>query len=51
VVVDPHSGDEIWESPALLGTIARDGVHFVDVTGNGTLRISVATSLGMYLTR
>jgi hypothetical protein len=51
VAVDPDSGDEIWESRTLLGTIARDGVHFVDVAGNGTLRISVATSLGMYLTR
>jgi hypothetical protein len=51
IVVDPDSGDEIWQSPTLLGSIARDGVHFVDVAGNGTLRISVATSRGMYLTR
>lgn len=49
VVVDSDSGDEIWESPTLLGSIARDGVHFVDV--DGVLRIAVATSLGMYLTR
>ena len=52
VAVDPDTGDEVWESPTLLGTIPRDGVHFVDVAGNGTtLRISVATSIGMYLTR
>jgi hypothetical protein len=51
VVVDSDSGHEIWESPTLLGSIARDGVHFIDVGGDGTLRISVATSLGLYLTR
>jgi outer membrane protein assembly factor BamB len=51
VVVDPDTGDEIWASPPLRGTVSRDGVHFVDVAGNGALRISVATSLGMYLTR
>lgn len=51
IVVDPDSGDEIWTSPALLGSISRAGVHFVDVAGNGELRIGVATSLGMYLTR
>jgi hypothetical protein len=51
VVVDAASGEEVWESPTLLGTIPRDGVHFVDVAGDGALRIGVATSLGMYLTR
>jgi len=51
IVVDPDSGDEIWMSPALLGAIPQGGVHFVDVAGNGELRIGVATSLGMYLTR
>lgn len=51
VVVDAASGEEIWQSPTLYGAIARDGVQFIDPVGNGNLRISVATSLGTYLTR
>jgi len=44
VVVGPDSGDGIWQSPALLDAIPRDA------SGSG-VRISVATRVGMYVTR
>jgi hypothetical protein len=51
VAVDSASGTEIWRSPGLFGEIARSGLHLVDTRGDGTLRMSVATSYGVLLTR
>jgi hypothetical protein len=50
VTVDPRTGVAVSESPALIGGIVRDSVHYVDL-GAGTTRMSVGTDAGMYLTR
>jgi hypothetical protein len=49
VVVDPDSGKEIWRSPALMGTITRGGLHFVELAGER--RMTIATTEGVFLTR
>ena len=51
VTLDPRSGSEVWRSPSLRGDIRKDGVHFLDIEGDGNLRISIASGSGAYLTR
>src|SRR5688572_15824630 len=50
VTVDAQNGAVVSESPPLIGAIARDSVHYVDL-GSGQPRISIGTDAGMYLTR
>ncbi|HEX6999743.1 MAG TPA: VCBS repeat-containing protein [Gammaproteobacteria bacterium] len=49
VALDAVTGNEVWRSPRLLGQVAKDSVHFVDV--GGETRLSVGTQRAMYLTR
>jgi hypothetical protein len=49
VVVDAVSGARVWHSPPLLGGVRSVG--FVDVNGDATPEIAVATGSGMILTR
>ena len=51
VVADPDSGAEIWRSPFLLGSMSRHSVRFHESDRFGRTRISVGTSMGMYITR
>ena len=50
-VVDPDSGAEIWRSPFLLGLISRNSVRFHESDRFGGNRVSVGTSMGVYVTR
>ncbi|HSC15250.1 MAG TPA: VCBS repeat-containing protein, partial [Gammaproteobacteria bacterium] len=50
VTVDAQNGSVVSESPPLIGAIARDSVHYVDL-GSSQPRISIGTDAGMYLTR
>ncbi|HZF29654.1 MAG TPA: VCBS repeat-containing protein, partial [Gammaproteobacteria bacterium] len=50
VTIDPRNGAVVSESPPLIGAIARDSVHYVDL-GSGGTRLSIGTDAGMYLTR
>ncbi|HET9599728.1 MAG TPA: FG-GAP-like repeat-containing protein [Anaeromyxobacteraceae bacterium] len=49
--VDAVGGREIWRSPALLGTVARGSLSYVDAEGDARREIAFGTSSGMYLTR
>jgi len=51
VTVDATWGDEVSRSPALLVEANRDGVHYLDVAGDGRLRLSLTDSFGMLITR
>jgi hypothetical protein len=51
IAVDARNGSEVWRSPALIESVYKDSVHFVDPAGNGNLRIAVATGVGVLLTR
>ena len=51
VALDAVSGAEVWRSPALLGQVSPNSLHFVDPAGDGKLRISFGTRAGMYLTQ
>ena len=48
---DPLLGEEIWRSPPIHGLFAPNGVHFVDIAGDGVLRIAYGTYHGAFLTR
>lgn len=48
---DPLLGEEIWRSPAIHGLFAPNSVHFVDIAGDGVLRIAFGTYHGAFLTR
>jgi len=49
--IDPVSGAEVWHSPALIGTLQKNSLQFVDLDGDGTNEISFATNNGMNYTR
>jgi len=50
-VFDPRLGEEIWQSPPVHGLFAPNSIHFVDIAGDGGLRISYGTYNGVFLTR
>ncbi|HWK49567.1 MAG TPA: VCBS repeat-containing protein, partial [Steroidobacter sp.] len=49
--IDPVAGTDVWRSPLLVSTVARNSVHFVDVDGDGVYEIAFGTYDGMYQTR
>jgi hypothetical protein len=51
IAVDARNGAEVWRSPALIESVYKDSVHFVDPAGNGNSQIAVATGVGVLLTR
>ena len=46
---DPDSGVQIWTSPALLSSVGRNSLHYVDM--GGKTRAAFGTERAMYLTR
>jgi hypothetical protein len=51
VALDADSGKEIWRSPALVNAVSPDSLHFVDVLGNGEIRMALGTRWAMIVTR
>jgi hypothetical protein len=49
--VDPVTGADVWRSPALVGSVSRNSLQFVDLNNDGTKEISFATNKGMNFTR
>jgi len=50
-VVDAQTGGIVFESPPLVGDIQRNSINYVTLPGETRQRISIGTSVGMYLTR
>lgn len=50
-IVDATNGTEIWEAPALAGTVSRGSLNFYDLSGSGQLQMAFGTSVGMFFTR
>ena len=50
-VFDAALGEDVWLSPPIHGQFAPNGVHFVDIAGDGVLRIAFGTYSGVFLTR
>jgi hypothetical protein len=50
-IIDPSSGTLIWQSPALLGEVAKNSLEFLDLSATGQLQMSLGTTWGMYLTQ
>jgi hypothetical protein len=50
-VFDAGLGEDIWLSPPFHGQFPRNSIHFVDVAGDGALRMALGTYSGMFLTR
>lgn len=50
-ILDPVLGEEIWRSPPIPGAFAPNSIHFVDIAGDGVLRLAFGTSSGVFLTR
>jgi hypothetical protein len=49
--VDPMTGHEIFHSPALLGIVQKNSLHFADTNGNGHNELIFGTGQAMYITR
>jgi hypothetical protein len=50
-IVGARTGGIIFESPALIGAVQRDSIHYVTLPGETRPRISIGTSAAMYLTQ
>jgi hypothetical protein len=50
-VFDAVFGEEVWRSPPIKGLFAPNSIHFVDVAGDGNLRIAYGTYHGVFVTR
>ena len=50
-VRDAATGVELWRSPALLGSIPANGIHFFELPGSGEAAIAIAGQFAMYVTR
>jgi hypothetical protein len=51
VTVDAVSGAVVSSSPLLFGNVMHDSIQYVDVNGDGKLRLAIGTTIGTYLTR
>lgn len=51
VAVDADTGAEVWRSPNLPGSIPKNSVHYVDLSGGGVAAMAFGTTYGMYMTR
>lgn len=49
--LDPVTGKVIWESPQLIGAVARGSLRYADVFNDGKLHLIFGTDSGMYVTR
>ncbi len=49
--IDPITGKTIWQSPRLLGEVARGSLHYNDVYNDGKPHLVFGTTVGMYVTR
>jgi outer membrane protein assembly factor BamB len=50
-IVDPASGDVIWESTPIPGTVGVNALSFHDVNSDGQLEMIFGTPYGMFVTR
>lgn len=49
--IDPMTGNEIYRSPSLLGTVQKNSLHIADTNGNGHNELIFGTSQAMYITQ
>ena len=50
-IVGADAGGVVFESPPLLGLVQRSSINYVTLPGETEQRMSIGTSVGMYLTR
>ena len=51
LIVDPASGNPIWASTPILGTVGTNSLSFRDVNNDGKLEMVFGTSFGMFVTQ
>ena len=50
-IVDPSSGNLVWQSPELEGYVGKHSLSFYDLQNSGNLQLVLGTSVGMLVTQ